>query len=536
MKKLNFMTKTIALLMAMGFMVHFSYAQNLITGTPHPMAPTFTGTYNALYGDSAGNNMTTASYNTYLGESCGPKTTSATGGVYIGYQAGHQVTGIPDNTYVGYQAGYYGNMTSNTCIGFQAGLGAGAGGLGAENTIIGSDAGQNSAGADNVFIGIRSGAGTTNSHNVFVGSHAAENSTNAMQDVFIGDESGHSNTTGSSNVFIGNSVANNANSGNNNVDIGAQADNDDGSNMTIIGYNASVSATGLSNSTALGNGASVGASNSIVIGNSSVTSIGGYAAWTNLSDGRMKRNISENVPGMEFISQLRPVTYTLDIQGINKFYGLKEDPALTTVIEKKEKIVYTGFIAQEVEKAANSIGYNFSGVDKPENDQKTLYGLRYSDFVVPIVKGMQEQQQTIKTLQNQNSQLQQEIANQNSRLATLEEKLGELTLNNTSSPAQNNTNAILQDNTTATARLDQNIPNPFDGSTIIGYFIPANAQSAIITVSTQTGQAIKTFVITGRGNGQVEFDSQTLFTGMYLYNLVVDGVQIDSKKMSIVKN
>jgi len=61
-------------------------------------------------------------------------------------------------------------------------------------------------------------------------------------------------------------------------------------------------------------------------------------------------------------------------------------------------------------------------------------------------------------------------------------------------------------------------------------------QSAVITIFTQTGQAVKTFIITGRGNGQIEFDSQTLSTGMYLYNLVVDGVQIDSKKMSVVKD
>ena len=71
---------------------------------------------------------------------------------------------------------------------------------------------------------------------------------------------------------------------------------------------------------------------------------------------------------------------------------------------------------------------------------------------------------------------------------------------------------------------------------MIGYFIPASAQSAVITISTTNGQAIKTFVITTRGNGQIEFDSQTLSIGVYLYNLVVDGVQIDSKKMSVVKN
>lgn len=51
----------------------------------------------------------------------------------------------------------------------------------------------------------------------------------------------------------------------------------------------------------------------------------------------------------------------------------------------------SGFIAQEVEDAANKSGFTFSGVDKPINSG-ALYGLRYADFVVPLVKAVQEQQ------------------------------------------------------------------------------------------------------------------------------------------------
>jgi len=60
-------------------------------------------------------------------------------------------------------------------------------------------------------------------------------------------------------------------------------------------------------------------SNQAVIGNPGMTSIGGYVAWSNLSDGRFKKNIKENVPGLEFIKQLRPITYTLDVTSLNKF-------------------------------------------------------------------------------------------------------------------------------------------------------------------------------------------------------------------------
>jgi hypothetical protein len=35
------------------------------------------------------------------------------------------------------------------------------------------------------------------------------------------------------------------------------------------------------------------------------------------------------------------------------------------------------------------LGFDFSGVEKPKNE-KDLYGLRYAEFVVPLVKAVQE--------------------------------------------------------------------------------------------------------------------------------------------------
>ena len=57
-------------------------------------------------------------------------------------------------------------------------------------------------------------------------------------------------------------------------------------------------------------------------------------------------------------------------------------------------IVRTGFIAQEVEAAAKKVGFDFDGVSTPENETD-LYGIRYAEFVVPLVKAMQEQQEMI---------------------------------------------------------------------------------------------------------------------------------------------
>ena len=61
---------------------------------------------------------------------------------------------------------------------------------------------------------------------------------------------------------------------------------------------------------------------------------------------------------------------------------------------ESSSIVRTGFIAQEVEAAAKKVGFDFDGVSTPENETD-LYGIRYAEFVVPLVKAMQEQQEMI---------------------------------------------------------------------------------------------------------------------------------------------
>ncbi len=80
----------------------------------------------------------------------------------------------------------------------------------------------------------------------------------------------------------------------------------------------------------------------------------------------------------------------------------------------------TGFLAQEVEAAAKKINYDFSGVDVPKVDGG-LYSLRYAEFVVPLVKAVQEQQQMIEELKTQNVQLQQKSAEVDALKAELQQ-------------------------------------------------------------------------------------------------------------------
>jgi hypothetical protein len=84
--------------------------------------------------------------------------------------------------------------------------------------------------------------------------------------------------------------------------------------------------------------------------------------------------------------------------------GTNAKPETNTNLGKR----FSGFIAQDVEKVAKSLGYDFSGIDAAKNE-KDLYGLRYSEFVVPMVKAIQEQQVQIEELKKMNLELMKEI-------------------------------------------------------------------------------------------------------------------------------
>jgi len=72
--------------------------------------------------------------------------------------------------------------------------------------------------------------------------------------------------------------------------------------------------------------------------------------------------------------------------------------------EEATQMRRTGFIAQEVEKAATESGFTFSGIIKPKNT-KDHYGLSYESFIMPLVKAVQEQQKQIENLKNENEEL-----------------------------------------------------------------------------------------------------------------------------------
>ena len=95
--------------------------------------------------------------------------------------------------------------------------------------------------------------------------------------------------------------------------------------------------------------------------------------------------------------------------------------AMQTAFIEKEKTLSSGFSAQQVEAVANKIGYNFSGILKPENEHDH-YSLAYAQFVVPLVKAVQEQQDMITQQQAMINEQQKLIEKLEARMNAIEKK------------------------------------------------------------------------------------------------------------------
>ena len=155
-------------------------------------------------------------------------------------------------------------------------------------------------------------------------------------------------------------------------------------------------AAAYTSSTALGYNTVVTASNQVRIG-AGATSIGGPQAWTNTSDARFKENVKDNVEGLPFILGLEPVTYYLNHQKLSQYISGTDSGFSEAHYQSLNKERQIGFLAQDVEQLADSLNFDFHGVDKPKND-KDVYGLRYAEFVPSLVKAVQEQQAVIDSL------------------------------------------------------------------------------------------------------------------------------------------
>ena len=141
---------------------------------------------------------------------------------------------------------------------------------------------------------------------------------------------------------------------------------------------------------------------------------GGYGAWQNASDGRFKRDVRHDVPGLELISALRPVTYRLDAPAIERFIGAEDrlernvSPEELTeqraAWDRAAQDRHAGLLAQEVSVLLDSLERCQDIVHVP-NEARDHYTVGYASLVVPLVRAVQQQQERIAALSASNMEL-----------------------------------------------------------------------------------------------------------------------------------
>jgi hypothetical protein len=470
-----------------------------------------TGSYNSAFGDSSLYANTTGAANVAIGYTC-LKNNTGDNNVAAGDRALYHNTSGSANTAFG-----HGVLVTNTTSSYNSGFGY---------EVL-----QNNTGTNNTGMGYQAlSANTSGNYNTGVGYQAIYSTTSGNYNTSLGYSSLYANTTGVSNTAIG---------------YNAGVANATGANNTFLGFDADASGN-YSNATAIGNGSYVLASNRVEIGNNSVTQIGGYVAWTNLSDGRFKTNVTENVKGLAFIKKLRPVTYNLDTKAADDFITQNMPDSLKPLHKDganyvaSTSIVHSGFIAQEVEQAAQQVGFTNSIVSAPAN-ATDVYALSYGEFVVPLVKAMQElsattdslkkvvhkQDSLIQTLQNQING----CCNAGNRSIQGTGGLNQGILNNQQTTGINTSTPT----NTNGAMLYQNTPNPWNQTTIVKCYVPQGSQNVSLLVFDLNGTLKSTFAINETGTVNITINANQLISGMYYYTLIINGQEIDTKKMILTE-
>jgi trimeric autotransporter adhesin len=455
-----------------------------------------TGTNNIGFGIYSLKENSIGSNNIAIGTSALAQNSDGSNSIGIGYLALSSAINASTNMAIGSHA-FKSLITGNDNVGVGHSV-MNVMTVGSRNTTIGSTA--------CLFA-------TIANDNTSVGCQAAYFGTSAYSNCAIGFRALYQNVTGYRNVALGVEAAN-FSTGIGNLAVGYRAgfNMGTGGNNTNIGTETNVSLGTLTNANAYGYFALSNASNKSVIGNYAVgTVIGGYAAWSNLSDGRFKENIKNDVPGLDFINALQPVTYVVSMEKLDKhltqmmpdsiarkYYKTEEEYALNKTIR------HTGFIAQDVEKVAEKLGYEFDGLNKPTNPTDN-YSLSYSTFVVPLVQAVKELDKKQQSKDQRISALELEWNQMKTVMTQMQESIQKI---NENQPA----NSPMVSYYTLS-------PNPAGGSIKLKIYSVLKSQIYSIRITDLNGKEIESMSVMCE-NAPLEIINESLAKGSYLVQVI----------------
>ena len=240
------------------------------------------------------------------------------------------------------------------------------------------------------------------------GAFSLYNLISGINNTAFGNSTLLANTTGYRNTVYGyNSMYNNT-TGYYNTSSGSLSlhDNTDGYLNSAFGYFALRFNSSYFNSSGFGSNSAVTGSNQVQLGDSATTTYV-YGTVQNRSDERDKADVTPSLLGLDFILNLQPVDYKWDMR---EDYAeiIEEEVDVDGVKEKKISVIeherdgskkrerfHHGFIAQQVRDS----GFDFGGFqDHSIAGGKDVLSLGYDEFIAPMVKAIQEQQEMINEL------------------------------------------------------------------------------------------------------------------------------------------
>ena len=147
-----------------------------------------------------------------------------------------------------------------------------------------------------------------------------------------------------------------------------------------------------------------------------------------------------------------------------------------------------------------------------QQDEEGNYSINYVEMIPLLVKGLNEM---------------------SAKIEILEHKLAEKTH---SRNVKSETTSIADvPNEIDMVRMDQNKPNPFSESTVIGLNIPEKTQKANIFIYDLSGKQIQNVMVTERGETNITVYAKDLNAGMYIYSLVADGKVVMTRRLMVDK-
>lgn len=252
---------------------------------------------------------------------------------------------------------------------------------------------------------------------------------------------------------------------------------------------------------------------------------GGYFG----SDIKLKEDISDIKSPLATIRQMRGVKYKYKE---NSFIEEKESMYSDSILNgfsnlnnlKVRESMRIGLIAQEVEQIVPEVVKTMPDSTK---------AIAYTDLIALLIEGIKEQQIQIETLQNLVYSQEQDLIKIKDDVENCCSSNEEDT--NLKSGSIDNKDNTGESNNYETAKLYENIPNPFSQNTTIKYEIPTSTISAQIIIHNMEGIELKSFPISTKGAGYITINGTELQAGMYLYTLLINNQIVDTKRMLLTK-